>query len=278
LPRARAATPRRSIGKEPYAQKRIVHEIRKLASQTIFTSHSPYVLEEFTLDETVVLTRDAHGVLGQASISLPHSVKLKRYRQEFRTRFCEGLLARRILVAEGGTEAASLPAVCRRLAEMNSEIYSSLEALGICTIDAGADTNISDLAKLYRGLGKRVFAVCDKQTDEKKQLIEAEVEMLFMHDEKGFEDLVLKNTTIDALRRFTSIIDWPEHLRKKYPNPEDEPQEAIRSYFSWNKVTVADFLVQCSEDEIPQWLRNCCRSLKLSCNPATAPPEPGDGT
>jgi len=27
----------------PYAQKRIVHEIRKLASQTLFTSHSPYV-------------------------------------------------------------------------------------------------------------------------------------------------------------------------------------------------------------------------------------------
>jgi len=31
----------------PYAQKRIVHEIRKLSSQSIFTSHSPYVLEEF---------------------------------------------------------------------------------------------------------------------------------------------------------------------------------------------------------------------------------------
>lgn len=29
----------------PYAQKRIVHEIRQLASQALFTSHSPYVLE-----------------------------------------------------------------------------------------------------------------------------------------------------------------------------------------------------------------------------------------
>jgi len=81
----------------PYAQKRIVHEIRKLASQTLFTSHSPYVLEEFVLDETVVLGRDAEGVLRQSAIALPESVKPKRYRQEFRTRFCEGLLARRIL-------------------------------------------------------------------------------------------------------------------------------------------------------------------------------------
>lgn len=30
----------------PYAQKRIIHEVRKLASQALFTSHSPYVLEE----------------------------------------------------------------------------------------------------------------------------------------------------------------------------------------------------------------------------------------
>jgi putative ATP-dependent endonuclease of the OLD family len=262
----------------PYAQKRIVHEIRKLASQTIFTSHSPYVLEEFTVEETVVVTRDTHGVLTQASISLPHSVKLKRYRQEFRTRFCEGLLARRILVAEGATEAASLPAVCRRLTEINSEIYSSLEALGICTIDAGADTNIRDIAKLYRELGKRAFAVCDKQTNETKQLIEAEVEILFMHDEKGFEDLVLKNTTIDALKRFITIIDWPEHLRNKYPKPEDEPQEALKAYFSWNKVAVADFLVQCTESEIPQWLRDCCRSLKSVCEPTNVPPQAAANT
>jgi putative ATP-dependent endonuclease of OLD family len=74
----------------PYAQKRIVHEVRKLASQTIFTSHSPYVLEEFAMEETVVLTRNKHGEMVQCSIQLPPSIKQKRYRQEFRTRFCEG--------------------------------------------------------------------------------------------------------------------------------------------------------------------------------------------
>jgi len=34
----------------PYAQKRIVHELRKLSAQSIITSHSPYVLEEFGLE------------------------------------------------------------------------------------------------------------------------------------------------------------------------------------------------------------------------------------
>src|SRR5690606_11573666 len=31
----------------PYTQKRIVHEIKNLSSQSLFSSHSPYVLEEF---------------------------------------------------------------------------------------------------------------------------------------------------------------------------------------------------------------------------------------
>jgi len=265
----------------PYAQKRIVHEVRKLASQTIFTSHSPYVLEEFATDETVVLARDGHGVLVQCPINLPPSIKLKRYRQEFRTRFCEGLLARRVLIAEGATEAAAFPVVCRRLAELKPEVYSSLEALGICTIDAGGEGSIPDLAKLYRDLGKQTFAICDKQADDKKALIEARVEQLYMHNEHGFEELVLTNTTNDALIRFAGAFTWPQHLLNMYPEPAAVAtvRAALTEYFAGKKGEwgVADFLAQCAEEEIPKWLRDCCSSLKSVCEPALATsngPEP----
>lgn len=252
----------------PYAQKRIVHEIRKLASQALFSSHSPYVLEEFSLNETVVLGRDTAGALESRTITLPDSVKPKRYRQEFRTRFCEGLLARRILVAEGATEAAAFPVACRRLSELNPETYSSLEALGICTIDAGSQNSIPDMAKLYRELGKRVFAICDKQDAANKALIEAQVDVPLIHDEKGFEDLVLKNTTEEALKRFAKLVDWPPHLAAKYQDVE--APAALSDYFGWTKANwgIADFLAQCSEAEIPQWLRDSCIRLKTACMPA----------
>lgn len=251
----------------PYAQKRIIHEVRKLASQALFTSHSPYVLEEFATEETVVLARDAEGLLVQKNIELPDNVKLKRYRQEFRTRFCEGLLARRILIAEGPTEYSSFPVVCRRLAELNPETYLSLEALGICTVDANGEKNIPGMAQLYKALGKRIFAICDKQEEENKALIEAQVEQLLMHDEKGFEDLVLKGTTEEALKRFTKQMDWPPHLAKKYPNPEVQAAAALEEYFSWSKGNwgIADFLAQCSEIEIPEWLRGAALQLKATC-------------
>lgn len=254
----------------PYAQKRIVHEVRKLASQTLFTSHSPYVLEEFPIEETIVLARDKDGTLMQQSITLPDNVKLKRYRQEFRTRFCEGLLARRILVAEGATEASAFPVVCRRLTELNPETYSSLEALGICTVDAGSESNIPGMAQLYRELGKRTFAICDKQGAENQVLIEAQVELMLMHEEKGFEAMVLKGTTEVALKRFANMMDWPQHLAQKYPHPEAQAEAALSEYFAWSKGSwgIADFLVQCDETEIPEWLRNAALQLKSACIPA----------
>ena len=257
----------------PYAQKRIIHEIRKLSAQSIFTSHSPYVLEEFSLDETVILSRSPEGNLSMALVSLPESVKHKRYRQEFRTRFCEGLLSRRVLIAEGATEAATFPVVARRLAELLPDKYSSLEALGICVIDAGTETQVADLAKLYRGLGKKTFAACDKQSDQSKTAIEAQVEKLFMHEEKGFEDLVLKNTTEDALKRFCKAMTWPPHLLKKYPDPAADMVAAVEDYFLWSKGNwgVADYLAQCAEAEIPEWIRTACLELQKLCIQAEEP-------
>ena len=252
----------------PYAQKRIIHEVRKLASQTIFTSHSPYVLEEFGLGETLVLRRDVNGQLAHSDVVLPESVKLKRYQQEFRTRFCEGLLSRRVLIAEGATEYDAFPVVCRRLAELNPTEYSPLEALGICTIDAGGESNIPDMGRLYLDLGKVVFALCDKQTAAAEQAIKEQVDILYMHDEVGFEDLVLNGTTDAALIRFAAQLAWPQHLAGKYPQRDQNIRAAIGDYFRWSKANygVADFLAQCQEDEIPEWLRETCKNLRMLCS------------
>lgn len=253
----------------PYAQKRIVHELRKLSAQSIFTSHSPYVLEEFKLEETVILFRSTDGELKQSKIELPDNVHHKYYRQEFRNRFCEGLLARRVFIAEGATEASSFPVAARRLEELNPTTYASLESLGICVIDAGGDGRIAGLAKLFKNLGKQTFTFCDNQSAEAQKKIAAEVDKLFMHNEKGIEDLVLKNTTSIAMKRFVESLKWPPHLTKKYPDPKVLVTEALKEYFTWSKGnwSIADFLAQCNEDEIPQFIRDTCVELRKLCDP-----------
>jgi putative ATP-dependent endonuclease of OLD family len=234
----------------PYAQKRIVHELRTLSAQSLFTSHSPYVLEEFDVAEITVLMRGTDGVLKQSAIELPASIKHKRYRQEFRTRFCEGLLARRILLAEGATESASYPA-------------------------AGGDGNIADLGKLYGGLGKTVYAVCDKQSAPNQAAIESQVAKLFMHGETGIEQLVLKNTTQAAMERFIDAVPLPPHLAAKYPNPKTKAIEVIGEFLGWSKGNwgLAEFLSQCDEAEIPEWIRKTCRELRELCQPPAPEPE-----
>ncbi len=252
----------------PYTQKSIVHEIKNLSSQTFFTSHSPYVIEEFELDETVILSRDDQGVLTRNPAELPVNITPKRYRREFRTNFCEGLLARRILIVEGATEASAIPAVARYLSEIDSDRYANLEALGVCVIDAGGETNIAGLAGFYRGLGKYVFALCDKQSDRDKALIEAQVDQLFMHDENGFEELVLNNTRKPPIDRFINSLIWPDYLNAQCPDPRADTEDALMQYFKGHKGVgaVADFLVQCEEPEIPQWIKDTCIEIKAACD------------
>lgn len=93
-----------------------------------------------------------------------------------------------------------------------------------------------------------------------------------MHEEKGFEDLVLKSTTEVALRRFAALIDWPPHLRQKFPDVNANVVEALGQYFSGAKANwgAADFPAQCNVNEIPVWLREACLWLKQAC----APPPP----
>ena len=55
----------------PHVQKRVVDKVRSLASQALFTSHSPYVIEQFPPEQMSVLTRDGAGVLRAANVILP---------------------------------------------------------------------------------------------------------------------------------------------------------------------------------------------------------------
>ncbi|MEX0828047.1 MAG: AAA family ATPase, partial [Haliea sp.] len=62
------------IALPPHTQKRIVDSVRFKSAQVLFTSHSPYVLEEFDPSQILVLQR-ANGVLSHTTAAFPASVK-----------------------------------------------------------------------------------------------------------------------------------------------------------------------------------------------------------
>jgi putative ATP-dependent endonuclease of OLD family len=239
------------------------------------------VLEEFAPHEILVLRRDANGRLSGNPIAFPAHIKPKAYSSEFRLRFSESLLARRVLIAEGETETAAYPAAARRLAELDPQHYASLEALGIAVFNARSDSQVAGYGTFFRDLGKTVFAVYDKQSDAAKQAaIVAAVDHPYEAPTKGFETLVLDETAEAALRRFAIQLvadgEWPAHLAAQTPQsatPLPDLKDALRKYLDRSKGSggAADLLGVCTLAEMPTTVKAVLASIKIVAQaPASA--------
>ena len=268
----------------PHTQKRIVNSVREKSAQALFTSHSPYVLEEFEPAQIKVLKR-AGGVLTSVPASLPPTIKPKAYKAEFRARFCEALLARYVLIVEGRTEFDALPAAARTLSKTDPEFFKPLEALGVAVIDAKTDSQVAPLGNFFRGLGKTVFAVFDKQDETQLALIRAAVDYAFESHMKGFESLVLQGTQETAIRRYALGVvadgDWPQHLMAVTPQAGSDLAtltSALSQYFAWGKGSgqAADLLASCTGwQEMPKYITDCLHTIFRAIEPpAPVPPAP----
>lgn len=264
----------------PHTQKRIIESVCRKSAQAIFTSHSPYVLGEFEPSQLVVLSR-TEGVLTGRLAVYPPTVKPKAYQAEFRTRFCEAILARRVLIVEGRTEFDAFPAAASKLNELHPDEFKTLESLGIAVVDARTDSQVAPLGEHFKSLGKQVFAVFDKQEPAQKTAIEAVVPHCYESPENDFEKVLLNSTTEAALRRFglglVAECDWPPHLAALKPTatmPAAELRNALLKYFEWSKGagTAADLLGQCARDEMPPFVVQTLAAIQAVIDPPPPPP------
>jgi putative ATP-dependent endonuclease of the OLD family len=265
----------------PHTQKRIIDSVCQKSAQALFTSHSPFVIAEFKPSQVLVLERDK-GILSGVLAEYPPAVKPKEYRTEFRSRFCEALLARRVLVLEGRTEFDAIPAAAKRLHELHPEDFKPLDALGIACIDAETDSQVAPLGEYFKKLGKIVFAVFDKQAPAQRTAIVAAIPHPFEAPAKTFEKVILDGTAEAALRRFGVALvadgDWPPHLARKKPTatmPLTELKDALSDYLSWSKGhgTAADLLGQCTRDEMPTFIVETLSAIQAIVEPPPPPPE-----
>lgn len=268
----------------PHAQKRIINSVISKAAQSIFTSHSPYVMEEFKPSQILVVKREA-GELTGVQATYPPTIKPKRYQEEFRRRFCEALLARRVLIVEGRTEFDAIPVAARRLNHKKPSKYNTLEALGVAIINAETDSQVEPLGTFFKSLGKTVYAIFDKQPEKVKKAIAASVDHAYEGPESSFEELILKHSDDEALKRFAYKLitdgEWPEYLKSKKPTEKstlDEIKGALFEYFKNSKGagSAADFLAQCNPKEIPKYIRQTVLSIKENVEGKTKREAHGD--
>jgi putative ATP-dependent endonuclease of OLD family len=251
----------------PYTQKRIINNIVSKSAQAIFTSHSPYVLEEFDPSNILVVNRNKNGILTGVSAIPP--VKPKFYREEFRKRLSEGLLSRRVLIAEGQTEYIAYPLCAKRLNKLKPSNYKSFDALGIAIINAETDSAIAKFGEYFNNLGKEVFAVFDKQEEESLANIKLFVHHFYEAPEKGFENVVLNGISVDVLKKYAlklvELGDWPKDIQPepKKDMPISELKGKMLKFLKRKKGSgeAAELLSLCKENEMPEFIVKTIESI-----------------
>ncbi|HEY0669168.1 MAG TPA: AAA family ATPase [Sphingobacteriaceae bacterium] len=254
----------------PYTQKRIINSIRGKSAQAIFTSHSPFVLEEFDPKNIVLIQRDK-GIMKGSHITFPSTIKPKAYSKEFRMRFAESLLAKRILITEGSTEASAYSAAARRLSEIDPGNYMSFEAMGLAIFNAESETSIPIFGDFFLGLGKKTFAVFDKQSSvDKLQKIQNAVPHCYESEHPGFERLIIEETDREILLNYAEELswfgDWPQHIAiaadVRGMNEKDF-NDAIFTYLTWQKAagSAAEIISLCDIKQMPETLKNHVKAI-----------------
>jgi putative ATP-dependent endonuclease of OLD family len=215
------------IALPPHTQRRVTRYVLKEMGQTIVTSHSPYVIEQFEPEEIVMLHHSNPGQLKGVPID-PAGVKPKNYRSQ-RRQFAEAILSRAVLVVEGETEASVFPAVSSALEALLPD-YTHIDLSGVTVFTAHGDGDVPRYGPILQSLGKGCFATYDKQSDS----MDADaVSNLSSYDESwespedGIERLLVKQIPVEVQRRFLESVSTREDYPAKVPFRSDIEDDAI---------------------------------------------------
>jgi putative ATP-dependent endonuclease of OLD family len=203
------------IALPPHTQRRVTRFVLAEMGQSIVTSHSPYVIEQFDPEQIVILNRNEEGTLTGHPIDI-REVKPKTFRTE-RRQFAEAILSRAVLVVEGSTEA-SLFLVASTVMEksLGSDTYTHFDLMGVSVFDAGADNSVPRHGPIFAALGKLAFGFYDKPNAPFP--VEATAKLasftqVWESPEKGIENVLVKQTPIAVARRFfeevKDRVDYP---------------------------------------------------------------------
>ena len=268
------------IALPPHTQRRVTRFALREMGQTIVTSHSPYVIEEFEPTDIVMIGRTGTGSLSGEPIPAAN-IDRKRYRTQ-RRQFAEAILARAVVVVEGSTEVALFQAVSSMLERFAPDRHTHFDLAGVSIFGTTGDGDVPRYGPIFTGLGKRTFGVYDKPnspvTAEVQALLD-QFEEFWESPTKGVEKLLLTQTSVDVQRRFLAEVSQrpdypggPEHAYSAATKDEQVPIVAMkvlkaRKGDAWGYAAM--LIEQCeTEDEIPEFLRDIVAHIDNALAPA----------
>lgn len=248
----------------PHTQRRIVQFLQKNMNQSILTTHSPFVLEQFSPENVVLLERGTNGSLGGRQIEVS-GIKGKTYRGNLRRILAESMLGNGVICVEGVSDAEVLYAASNVLESHYDEFsYTPLDLSGVTVVHCEGDGGILRYGQFFKDLGLKTYAFYDLQ---KNAAIKNDIEALFDGawelEHTGIEYLLAEETDIDAVRAFLEAAshwdDYPSNSNRpelyeydKYLDDDDTRAIAKRVLKQRKGSGYAEKLVEmCSNEDLP---------------------------
>ena len=142
----------------PHTQRRIVQFLRRQMDQSILTTHSPFVLEQFDPSNVVLLERAEDCILAGRQIEVG-GLKAKTYRGNLRRVIAEAMLGNGVLCVEGVSDAEALYSASSVLETRNEGgTYTPLDLSGVTVVHCEGDGGILRYGQFFAGLGMKTYA------------------------------------------------------------------------------------------------------------------------
>lgn len=247
------------IALPPHTQRRVTRYVLQQMGQSIVTSHSTPVIEQFEPDSIVMLHRDG-SALASALIDSAR-VKRKTYLTS-RRQFAEAILARGVLVVEGSTEGVVFPAISSVLERVRPG-YTHLDFNGVSMFTCSGDGEVDRFGPVFKALGKKTYGACDKPNSTPSPEVvanRAQFDRFWESQESGIENVLVKGIPVPTLRKFLDVVsaraDYPARLPYNPSASDDEVATLVFKVLKARKgeaYAYAAMLVdQCeTEEELP---------------------------
>lgn len=186
------------IALPPHTQRRIADYLLQKTTQAFTTSHSPFVIERFEPEQTLLLSRGPDSSVIGKRVSDSSGLKGNDFRRYARRGLTECMLGKGAIVVEGLTEFNALPVVARKMEEANEDLQP-LDIAGVAFFDAETEGQMPKFGNFFKSLGLKTYGFYDTaaRSAQKKQELANAYDIDCEHQYAGFEALVVAEVQVD---------------------------------------------------------------------------------
>lgn len=195
------------IAVPPHTQRRIADYLLHHTTQAFATSHSPYVIERFEPEQTLLLSRGPDSSLKSKNVSDAAGLKGNDFKRYARRGLTECMLGKGAIVVEGLTEFHALPVAAKKLEE-SDDTLQPLDIAGAAFFDAESDGSMPKFGRFFKALGLKTFSFYDfkLRSPDKKQPFTDAFDVDCEHHYKGFEALIVGEMPLERLWAFLNDL------------------------------------------------------------------------